>query len=242
MAWLWELPECASTNTWALKNLHQLRHGDIIYTKRQTAGRGRQGRAWISPAGVLTFSVVLQMPTSAPCGLTLAAGLAVLYAIEDLLPATQGILGWKWPNDLYAKGRKFGGLLTEATRLGSKNWVVVGIGLNRTAEYAQAPELIQAISLQDISQPVPPAEALIEGIRFYLLQAQSLCQAKTLTPLIPALHQRHILQGKQVDIAVGQEHLQGIVIGIQDRGQLELQLPSGEVRTLAQGHILRFST
>ena len=96
--WLIELETCPSTSTWALEHCAALAHGACVWTQRQTAGRGRGGSSWKAPAGVLTASFVLHLKTATP-QLSLAAGLAVCHAIEDLCPGMH--VGLKWPNDLW---------------------------------------------------------------------------------------------------------------------------------------------
>lgn len=99
---------------------------------RQTAGRGRQGRPWQGQAG-LTFSVAmpLALPPARLSGLSLAVGLALAEALEDVNPALGTRVGLKWPNDLQIDGRKLAGILIESVpaRPGAL-WAVIGIGLN----------------------------------------------------------------------------------------------------------------
>ncbi|MCK4838681.1 MAG: biotin--[acetyl-CoA-carboxylase] ligase [Desulfobulbaceae bacterium] len=103
----------------------------VVAAERQSAGRGRLGKSWQSPAGTgLYFSLILQ-PNLAPEDLpkiTLMAGLGVCLAIEKI---TNLSLLIKWPNDLLLDGRKLGGILAETVhRPGHQTAVVLGIGLN----------------------------------------------------------------------------------------------------------------
>ncbi|MDS3860727.1 biotin--[acetyl-CoA-carboxylase] ligase [Thermosynechococcaceae cyanobacterium BACA0444] len=237
MDWLWELPECPSTNTWAKKNSAWLEHGQAVFTQQQTAGRGQWGRAWLAPAGVLTVSFVLDVPGVVRPGFTLGVGLGVIYAVEALCPIQPGVVGLKWPNDLYANNRKLGGILCETMPLNPGTRVIVGIGLNRAVDLTQAPQLSQAISLSEISQTVPGPYELLAKMRFYLLQAHSVMTNQGLTPLLPDLNRYHILQGQQILIQREQEIVKGRVTGINASGQLGLRLASGETITIAQGQI-----
>lgn len=237
MDWLWELPECPSTNTWAKENSAWLEHGQAVFTQQQTAGRGQWGRAWLAPAGVLTVSFVLDWPGSVSPGLTLGLGLGVLYAVEALCPIQPGVVGLKWPNDLYANNRKLGGILCETMPLNPGTRVIVGIGLNRAVDLTQASQLSQAISLSEMSQTVPGPDELLAKMRFYLLQAHGIITSQGLRPLLPDLNRRHILQDKQVVIERDQELLQGQVTGINPSGYLGLQLASGEMLTIQYGQI-----
>jgi BirA family biotin operon repressor/biotin-[acetyl-CoA-carboxylase] ligase len=106
-------------------------HGDVFVAGRQTAGRGRRGRRWDSPAGNLHVSLVVEPPPDARIGqLAFVAALGAGAAIDELAPAGAR-LGYKWPNDLLLNGRKVGGILIEAMtgdmRVGA---VIVGVGIN----------------------------------------------------------------------------------------------------------------
>ena len=106
--------------------------GVLVVAESQTCGRGRLGRAWVSPPGQgLYFSIILR-PRLEPADLakiTLVAALAVCKAVEGVTGLAPGI---KWPNDLLLAGEKFCGILTEtgALSVGEPSLVVLGIGLN----------------------------------------------------------------------------------------------------------------
>jgi BirA family biotin operon repressor/biotin-[acetyl-CoA-carboxylase] ligase len=106
-------------------------HGTAIAARVQTAGRGRRGRTWHSPAGGLWMSVVCR--PSDPGGaehLSLRVGLAVAETIERLFPDLPR-LTVKWPNDLLLGGRKLAGILCEARwEGGTPAWVIAAVGLN----------------------------------------------------------------------------------------------------------------
>jgi BirA family biotin operon repressor/biotin-[acetyl-CoA-carboxylase] ligase len=101
-----------------------------IVADRQTAGRGRHGRDWRSPAGNFHGSALLNAPCAVADApqLGFVAGLAVRAAIEDL--GGRGV-GLKWPNDLIAGGAKLAGILLEGWSLGSTRYAVsIGVGVN----------------------------------------------------------------------------------------------------------------
>lgn len=129
------LDECESTQTEARKlALEGAPAGLVVVARKQTAGRGRQGRTWLSTEGALTFSMVLR-PNPLTPRITLTAGVAVLEALDDLGVHAQ----LKWPNDIVLGGRKLGGVLTEAFN----QTAIVGIGLN----LATHPEGVNATSV-----------------------------------------------------------------------------------------------
>jgi BirA family biotin operon repressor/biotin-[acetyl-CoA-carboxylase] ligase len=120
--------------TSALDVLHNLaaqgaRAGTAVLADVQTRGRGRQGRAWHSPAGQgIWLTYLVRPPAPLETGvLALRAGLAVAAALEQLGLAPRV----KWPNDVLLDGRKVAGILCEArSQPGEGGWVAVGIGMN----------------------------------------------------------------------------------------------------------------
>jgi BirA family transcriptional regulator, biotin operon repressor / biotin---[acetyl-CoA-carboxylase] ligase len=255
--WLHWLDQCPSTNTWALAHLSQLVHGAVLFTRKQTAGRGQRGRTWQAPSGVLTFSMVLEkIPLEQLPGLSLVAGLAVIYALEDLMPDVQGRLGIKWPNDVLFEGRKLAGILCESVvnSATAEGKVVVGIGLNRFVDFTQIlpdPQLSRtAISLHQIANPVPDEFSLLQQIRHYLLQtAGLLCLQENsiqagsgLIKLLPSLRQRDALLGHSITVELLDERISGEAAGLNEDGFLLLRLPDGTQRAFASGHITMIDT
>lgn len=101
--------------------------GVWLRAERQTAGRGRQGRSWVSEAGNLYTSTLVRLRAADPPAATLAlvAAVAVYDAVAALLPT--GVTGrLKWPNDLLVDGKKLSGILLER----SGDVVVIGVGVN----------------------------------------------------------------------------------------------------------------
>lgn len=123
----------------------------IVATNHQTAGRGRLGRTWETPAGVaLTFSVVLRPPLSPE-----AAALVSLLAAAAMAEAAGAVC--KWPNDLLVGDRKVAGLLAEASVEGGElRHLVLGIGVNVTTAAEDLPEGATSLALEGIHSS-PPA-------------------------------------------------------------------------------------
>jgi BirA family biotin operon repressor/biotin-[acetyl-CoA-carboxylase] ligase len=111
---------------------HGAPHGATWVAEEQTAGRGRQGRTWVSPRGEnLLFSVLLRVscaPSRLP-PLALVVGLAVRDAVAHAAPSADPKI--KWPNDVLVGGRKIAGVLVEAITAGQRvEAVVAGVGIN----------------------------------------------------------------------------------------------------------------
>lgn len=146
------LADCASTNDTAFEAAADARcDGLVVMSDHQSAGRGRQGRAWASPRGAgILCSVVLETgagdeppqaahsETAAGGRLTLAGAVAACEAIREATDVTPSI---KWPNDLRVNGRKLAGILIESRHIASRGvrlWVM-GIGINCLQQAAHFP-------------------------------------------------------------------------------------------------------
>jgi BirA family transcriptional regulator, biotin operon repressor / biotin---[acetyl-CoA-carboxylase] ligase len=187
-------------------------HGTLVTTAEQTAGRGRQGRSWVTPRGAAVLaSLVLRRPDPL---LSLRGGLAV----ADVAGPAARV---KWPNDVLVDARKLAGVLAEGRP--QEGWAVLGIGINLDAS-ALAPELA-AGSLER------PGEA--EAVLAELLAALELRLAQAPADALDALRARDALLGAPVRWAGGE----GTGAGIDDAGRLlvrtsggELALDAGEVQ------------
>ena len=127
--------EIDSTNTEAKRMcMDGFRGRAIIAAEHQTAGRGRMGRSFYSPASTGAYFSILYTPEvsllDAVC-ITSAASVAVMRAIRTLT-GKQTLI--KWVNDLYLDGKKVAGILTEAVSVASSSHVIVGIGINLSTE------------------------------------------------------------------------------------------------------------
>lgn len=108
-------------------------HGEVVVAEQQTAGKGRRGRAWVSPTGLnLYFSAILrpELPPQRAPELTLVAAVALAEALREA-DADARI---KWPNDVQIGGRKVAGILTELSAEPERvHFVVLGVGVNLNA-------------------------------------------------------------------------------------------------------------
>ncbi|MFN3859995.1 MAG: biotin--[acetyl-CoA-carboxylase] ligase [Roseateles sp.] len=219
------LAECGSTNTEALAHLRAGGGPLLVSASRQTAGRGRLGRAWQSDAAALTFSIALPLPAELDLsGLSLAVGCTV----ADVLDPAGERIRLKWPNDLFLDGAKLGGILIEAVPLaGERRGVVIGIGLNiqplpphadRSA-YASGHAALQA--LDPAATAATTLDRLAPALRALLADFETLGFA----PWQAAFARRDLAAGQRV--RVGDQP--GIARGVSARGELLLQTPTGLV-------------
>jgi BirA family biotin operon repressor/biotin-[acetyl-CoA-carboxylase] ligase len=226
------LAECDSTNAVLLARAEaDAPGGTVVIAERQTAGRGRRGRAWISaPGDSLTFSLLWRFaPGTAPAGLSLAVGLAVARGIAKL-GAGDTVL--KWPNDLLRDGRKLGGILVELVP-GAPHAAVIGIGLNLRLPAALPAELRDGTAALGPCDP----NLLLAAILTELLAVLEVFGAAGFAPLRADWRARHAFEDAPVrllsDFAPPRA---GICRGVDTDGALLLEV-DGRVERVLSGEL-----
>ena len=215
-----------STNSWLLERAAgKTLSGSVCLAEQQTAGRGRRGRSWISPFGSNIYLSVLWHYSLAPAqlsGLSLAAGLAVVRALEKL--GVRGI-GLKWPNDVLADGCKLAGLLLEVLgEAGGPSQVVVGVGVNVRMSTRQGAEIDQPwtdlASMPDARDYSRNrlAALLIE----HLVVMLDAFETQGLAPLLEEWGRYDLLQGRRVVLTRGDQRIEGTHRGVDAQGALLL--------------------
>lgn len=152
------LDEIDSTNSEACRRAEAGDPGPVwITADRQTAGRGRRGRAWEQGSGNLAATLLLTQPPPGHAQLSFAAALAVFDVAAHFAPAAP--ITVKWPNDVLLGGRKMAGILLEAgSTAANDRWLAVGIGIN-LAHFPEGTEF-PATALSSFVTPPSPAQAL----------------------------------------------------------------------------------
>ena len=217
------LDEVDSTNTY-LKTRHStLPHATVVYADRQTAGRGRYNRRWVSQEGGLYFSVLLKpLQNSHLSNLTQLMALSICYLLEKrkLCPTL------KWPNDVHVQGRKISGILSEAVFAGSElQAVIVGVGINicqKELDYVGQP----ATSLLACGVRADPREVLEEVLHFFWQGYPDLCE-KGFSAIREPYTQRFAALGKEVSVTNGTQTMVGRAEGLSPRGTLLLRTAQG---------------
>lgn len=135
----------------------------LIVTDHQTAGRGRDGRSWISQQGAsVMFSLVLrpERPEALPL-LPVRIGLILAQTLDEILVRSGGIApdalpftSVKWPNDLILDDGKVGGILVEGITRGNEQYVIVGVGLN-VFRFVDLPPDLPGLPLRFLDDYVP---------------------------------------------------------------------------------------
>ena len=237
---IFSLEQVDSTNTLALElAANGSGHGTVVWAKNQTGGRGQQGRIFASPLGGLYFSLLLQpdlAATELPL-VTLAAGVGCCLFIERYCDLEVNL---KWPNDLYCRHHKLGGILTETTPVSPNRTVmaVVGAGVNINTAPEDFPEEIRALATSLYAET---------GIRYSLKSCLSFMveeimqQVRVLEQdrdkLLARWNEHDYCKGKTIRWNTGRRSITGIGRGLMDDGRYSLEDQSGKMHAILAGRL-----
>ena len=212
--------------------------GTVLRAEAQSAGRGRQGRAWVSGKGDGLYFSVLLRPSVEPvvaATLPLAVGLAVAEAVEPLVGERVEV---KWPNDLLVGGRKICGILCEMEAGdGGVRHVVAGIGLNVNLDVARLPADVApvATSMRAVAGRAFEARAVLDAVLASLDGVYSAWLSGGLGVLLPRLRKRDALLGRKVSMGLCGTPVEGVAAGIASSGALLLRKSDGTVEEVFSG-------
>lgn len=211
--------------------------GTVVIAEQQTAGRGRMGRSWHSPAGLNLYCTIILRPPI-PLGevprLSLVAGVAAAQAIEREAP---GIVALKWPNDVWLKGRKTGGIIAEAVTTSRQelDCVLLGIGINVNISEDDIPVELRdkatsvRIATGHVCDRIGIANSLFSLLDYRYMEVVT----RGFDAIRPQWERFSALTGKRVTIVDGPRRESGIVRGIDADGALLLEVGSALQRILA---------
>jgi BirA family biotin operon repressor/biotin-[acetyl-CoA-carboxylase] ligase len=234
------LESLPSTNTEAARAaLGGAPEGLCIVAREQTAGRGRQQRTWISPAGAgLYFSIVLRPQLNARAWplITLMAALAVQDALKESCALATDI---KWPNDILVNERKLCGILAEAIECSQGRACILGIGIN-LRDGAFAPHLREiATSVEASIGHAPDYEVVLQALvrclarRYELLHKSSGAQEL----LKHWTARSSYATNKFVRVALADETFEGRTRGLEPDGALRVETVTGEIKIIHAGDV-----
>ena len=210
-------------------------HGEVIVTEHQTAGKGRRGRSWVSPAGKsLAMSVILRpeiAPSRAP-ELTLLAAVALTETLRD-----SGVeASIKWPNDVQIGGKKVAGILTELSAdVERVHFVVLGIGVNLNTEQSDfPPELAEIATSVSLNRTSPVHRALFTAALLGKLeQWLDTWTEEGFEPVRKAWKAMASTLGQDVLVRADSRELRGIAEDIDATGALLLRVGDKVERVLS---------
>jgi len=223
-----------STNAEALRLARQGECGPLwVVADRQTAGRGRRGRTWISPPGNLHASLLLTAaaPVEHWPELSFVAALAVHDAVVEVAPDLKTRLAIKWPNDLVLAGAKFAGILIE----GENGAVAVGIGVN-CADHPAGMDY-PATDLAAAGAPVSPA-ALFGALSVKMIgRIAQWNGGEGFSTIRTDWLARAAGLGGEVRVRLVDRDRTGRFEALDPAGSLMLRLPTGKTTTIAAGDV-----
>ncbi len=215
-------------------------NGTVVVSDSQTAGRGRLGRRWVSPAGSNLYLSVLFCPEISPQESSVFTFLASC-ALVDVFSGYGVDATIKWPNDILVGGRKISGVLTElGTSDGAVDYLVIGIGVN-----LNLPEEFIRREMEDISQKTTSLSILLgeevsrERFCAELISALDRLyrefQYRGTQAIVDMWIERWGFVGEKISVDVSGEVVCGVVERVDPNGFLYLRTDEGDLRRVITG-------
>jgi BirA family biotin operon repressor/biotin-[acetyl-CoA-carboxylase] ligase len=240
---IYYFPELKSTNIIAKeKALHGaegINEGTLIIAERQSAGKGRLGREWFSPAGGIWFSIILypQLSPSYISRITLMTAVAAVKAIKICTQIKSQI---KWPNDILINEKKVCGILTEmSAELDIINWVVVGIGINVNIKQQEFPEDIRE-KTTSLKEVLGKKVLRVKLVRVFLQEFEKyyeILKRREFSFILKEWKLYSHTLGKKIRVDMGERIISGEAVDINEEGVLILKKEDGELIEIISGTI-----
>ena len=233
-----------STQNQAMKMANDPKNnGVIIIAEKQTGGKGRSGRKWISPKGGIWLSVILhpKFDISITTLFPIASSLALSYAIEKICKINPEL---KWPNDLTIKGKKVAGMLVDASFESNRiENLVLGVGINFKIDVKQVEKMLKKTpnyyGVSSLNKD-GDAIALVQCFLLELEKMYELLNTKQTTKIIAEWTKRSSTIGKKVEIDTVNGKIKGKASKIDDDGGL-LVKDKGKITKIIAGDIVHLS-
>ena len=212
--------------------------GTVVLAATQTAGRGRKGRSFYSPAGTGVYVSILLRPDLAPVvasRITTAAAVAVCDAVEAVSGRAAAI---KWVNDVLIDGKKICGILTEASfgmESGRVDYAVLGTGINVYAPQDGFPAEIKQVAGSVLEHSLPDAKNRIAAA--YLSSLLPLYRTLGSAETISAYRKRSLAIGRTVTVLSGEGTRSARALDVDDRCRLLVEYGDGTHAALSSGEI-----
>lgn len=214
--------------------------GFICLAEHQTAGKGRRGRQWISPYGNNIYLSILWRFQQGPAvisALSLAIGVAVIRALKRQYIHD---IGLKWPNDIYSQGKKLGGILIEVSGESEGPCAaIIGLGINLFLADDEAETITQAwTDLSKVKGRNPLNRNHLAGeLLNHLFAVLDGYERVGIKAYLDEWRSYDCLKDKSASVFIGNQCIEGIVIGIDDNGLLLMKRPDGNIQAFASGEL-----
>ncbi len=231
------LPECDSTNAEAARRAAAGGAPLWVLAQRQTAGRGRRGRAWHDPPGNFAASHLCRAGLPG-AQLALHSFVAALALHDALVTATgrPDSFALKWPNDVLLHGGKLAGILLERPGGAAAGHLVIGVGVNLQAHPPPAPDAVPPVSLQGETGLTLPPEALLDLLAPAFARWQAVLLAQGFAPVRAAWLARAARLGQPIVARTVRDTHSGRFDGIDATGALLLR-DAGGTRAIAAAEV-----
>ena len=208
--------------------------GFAVLARQQTKGRGRQGRPWASELDdgmYLSLALSPTRPTAEWPTLSFVAALSLFHALKHLFPDLPA--GLKWPNDVLINRGKVSGLLLEARQ----DRLVLGCGVNlKNAPQLEGARFAPTDLLAQTGKQTAPEELALCFLSYFYDHYQNWLSAGFLAQI--DLYRSHLLfVGEPISVSHGAQVLEGIMIGMSDKGDLLLEDGAGQIKSVTTGDV-----
>lgn len=227
------LDEIDSTNSYAKNHFSDFEDGEMVFARSQTAGRGREGRRWLTPPGLAMTGTAIFKHLRSPFHGGCILGVCGLSLIRQLLPEALSFL--KWPNDIYVADQKLAGILSEGI---IRQGVVTGMGMNIN----QDEEMLKSVGQRATSLKI------IAGKDFCVEKLAKLLAKMVKTEyikyqaypdhLLEKWRNENLLIGEMLEVATpAGERIRGVFSEITPDGGMVLRLEKGEEKIFNCGDV-----
>jgi len=236
-----------STQNQALKMADEpANNGTVIIAAKQTGGKGRSGRKWISPKGGIWLSIILQpkFDISITTLFPIASALALSNALEKTLKISPEL---KWPNDLTIKGKKIAGMLVDVSLESNRiENMVLGVGINFDVDTKQIEKTLKGssnfygvASLSEQKKKIKPIQ-LVQTFLVELEKIYDLLNTKQTKKIISEWTKRSSTIGKNVVLDTRDGKIKGKALKIDEDGALVVS-DNGKINRIIAGDIIHLS-
>jgi BirA family biotin operon repressor/biotin-[acetyl-CoA-carboxylase] ligase len=223
-------------------------HGAVIWARKQTQGRGRRGRAWISNDGNLFVSFLLaphksleQLPE-----LSFVAGLAVLDTLQPIV-ADLCDIALKWPNDVLLDGRKVAGILAESFETPAVadrdacRWTVIGVGMN-VEHHPTSGVAYPAIDLKAAGVEIISAKIILSRLIHHFIQRYDQWMLDGFAPIRAAWKANAYKLGEEMTVRSDEGDVTGLFVDVDAHGRVVLERENHERKVIGAGDVLSRDT
>lgn len=213
--------------------------GALVVADMQTAGRGRRGRSWSSPAGTNVYFTLILKPDFAPDKASMLTLVMAMAVAEGITETCGGEACIKWPNDIVIDGKKVCGMLTElSVQQEYIQHVVIGVGVN-VGMQRFAPEIAATATCleQQCGRRIPRAVLVVNIMKAFEKYYDSFLKTLDFSRLLEPYNKLLVNCGREVRVLDPKGEYTGISRGINRTGELLVELADGSVKEVYAGEV-----